>query len=136
LRRQRLISISCTTWRCPLSSAETCSCTLYKKILYILPINNSCVRPLHTVHWLFHRRRRGWRTSWLVIPGFARWNVGKLRVANVIVYIIVGGGGVVTVSICICNLCLIFKNCVTKVMSKSPSRHLVRVHRKWKLKSL
>jgi len=41
-----------------------------------------------------------------------------------------GGGGVMTVSICICNLCLIFKNCVTKVMSKSPSRHLVRVHRK------
>jgi len=26
-----LISISCTTWRWPLSSAETCSCTLCRK---------------------------------------------------------------------------------------------------------
>jgi len=26
-----LISISCTTWRWPLSSTETCSCTLYRK---------------------------------------------------------------------------------------------------------
>jgi hypothetical protein len=32
------------------------------------------------------------------------------------------------------NLCLIFKKCIMKIMSKSPSRHLVRLEEKLKMK--
>jgi len=43
-----LVSISCATWRWPLSSAETCSCTMRRK--YFIFYQYSCVRPVHALY--------------------------------------------------------------------------------------
>ena len=50
-----LLSISCTTWRWPLSSAETCSCTLCVKNIYFSTIKYICVKQVHTLHSTFWR---------------------------------------------------------------------------------
>jgi len=45
------LSISCTTWRWPLSSAETCSCCTLCSKYYIRPLpSNKVVRQVHTLH--------------------------------------------------------------------------------------
>jgi len=50
---RRLLSISCTTWRWPLSSAETCSCTLCNKYyIYLYHQTKLCHTSTCTPLWL------------------------------------------------------------------------------------
>jgi len=59
-----LLSISCTNWRWPLSSAETCSCTLCSKYyIHTSTIKYSCVKQVHTLHLVYWTQRR-WRILW------------------------------------------------------------------------